>query len=227
MQREVMKWLSSLTQIKVIKMLINQHHVFDSKFLNLNRVFARSLNHYLKIKWISSIIIIVKNLIIFHVIVVNSERWTQTISYAKWTYIKKMIHRVKRIISSSSWKKNIFIKDAIKNEHDVLKIDVFKFEDAFFDDKSIIVERILELDNECIIKVMIDNNCINYLFIDIDIAQKVCDSLNINFLKLNKSREMKNYEERRNKNIIHVIYLFMTIQNHTKSFIFIMIIKFN
>jgi hypothetical protein len=113
----------------------------------------------------------------------------------------------------------------MKNKHDVLKIDVFNFEDVLFDDKSIIVECILELDSEYIIKTMIDNDCTDYSFIDIDIAQKVCDSLSINFLKLNKSREMKNYDEKRNKNIIHVIYLFMTIQNHTKSFTSMMIIK--
>jgi hypothetical protein len=105
----------------------------------------------------------------------------------------------------------------MKNEHDVLEIDVFNFENAFFNDKSVIVECILELDNEYIIKAMIDNDCIDHSFIDIDIAQKVCDSLSISFLKLNKSREVKNYDERRNKDIIHVIYSFMTIQNHTKS----------
>jgi hypothetical protein len=69
----------------------------------------------------------------------------------------------------------------MKNEHDVLKINVFNFENVLFNDKSIIVECILELDNEYIIKVMINNDCTDYLFIDIDIAQKICDSLSINF----------------------------------------------
>jgi hypothetical protein len=113
----------------------------------------------------------------------------------------------------------------MKNEHDVLKIDVFNFEDALFDDKSVIVECILELDSEYIIRAMIDNDCTDYSFIDIDIAQKVCDSLSINLLKLNKSREVKNYDERRNKDITHVIYSSMTIQNHTKSSTSMMIIK--
>ncbi len=72
---------------------------------------------------------------------------------------------------------------------------------------------------------MIDNDCINFSFINIDIAQQVCDSLNINFLKLNKFREVKNYDERRNKNIIHVIYSFIIIQNHIKNSISMMIIK--
>ncbi len=64
----------------------------------------------------------------------------------------------------------------MKNKHDVLKIDVFNFEDVLFDDKSIIVECILELDSEYIIKTMIDNDCTDNSFIDIDIAQKVFDS---------------------------------------------------
>jgi hypothetical protein len=93
----------------------------------------------------------------------------------------------------------------------MLKIDVFNFEDSFFDDKSIIVECILKLNHEYIIKVIIDNDCINYSFINIDIARQVCDLLNINFLKLNMFREVKNYDEKRNKNIIHVIYLLMII----------------
>jgi hypothetical protein len=60
----------------------------------------------------------------------------------------------------------------MKSEHDVkiLKIDVFNFENIFFDDKSIIVKCILELDNEYITKIIIDNDCIDYSFIDIDIA---------------------------------------------------------
>jgi hypothetical protein len=72
---------------------------------------------------------------------------------------------------------------------------------------------------------MIDNECTDYSFIDTDIAHQVCEMLEINSLKLNKSREMKNYDERRSKNITHVIYSSMTIQDHTKSSISMMIIK--
>jgi hypothetical protein len=115
----------------------------------------------------------------------------------------------------------------MKSEHDVkmLKINVFNFEDNLFDDKSIIVECTLELDNEYMIKAMIANECTDYLFIDIDIARQVCEVLEISFLKLNKSREVKNYDERRNKNIIHAIYSSMTIQNYIESSISMMIIK--
>ncbi len=109
----------------------------------------------------------------------------------------------------------------------IMKIDVCNFEDTLFDDKSIIVDCILNLKDEYKIKAMIDNECIDYLFIDIDIAHKVCELLRIEFLQLNKLREVKKYDERRNKNITHVIYLSMKIKNHIKSSIFMMIIKFN
>jgi hypothetical protein len=115
----------------------------------------------------------------------------------------------------------------MKNKQNVkiLKADVFNFEDSLFDDKSIIVECTLEYNNEYTIKAMIDNDCIDYSFIDTDIARQVCDSLSINLLKLNKFREVKSYDERRNKDIIHVIYSFMIIQNHIESSISMMIIK--
>jgi hypothetical protein len=115
----------------------------------------------------------------------------------------------------------------MKSEQDVkvLKIDVFNFEDNLFDDKLIIVKCILKLDSEYIIKAMINNDCIDYSFINIDIAQQVCEALKISLLKLNKSREVKNYDERRDKNIIHAIYSLMIIQNHTKSSISMMITK--
>jgi hypothetical protein len=113
----------------------------------------------------------------------------------------------------------------MKNKHDVtvLKIEACNFEDILFDDKSMIVNCILE--SEYKTRAMIDNDCINYLFIDTDVAHQVCEVLKINILKLNKSREVKDYDERRDKNIIHVIYSLMIIQNHTKNSIFMMIIK--
>jgi hypothetical protein len=107
----------------------------------------------------------------------------------------------------------------------IMKIDVCNFEDTLFDDKSIIVDCILNLKDEYKTKAMINNECIDYSFIDIDIAHKVCELLRIGFLQLNKSREIKDYDERKNKNITHAIYSFMIIQNHTESLISMMIIK--
>jgi NMD protein affecting ribosome stability and mRNA decay len=107
----------------------------------------------------------------------------------------------------------------------IMKIDVCNFENILFDDKSIIVDCILDLKDEYKIKTMIDNECIDYSFIDTDIAHKVCELLRIKSSQLNKSREVKNYDERKSKDIIHVIYSSMTIQDHTKSCTLMMIIK--
>jgi hypothetical protein len=81
--------------------------------------------------------------------------------------------------------------------------------------------------NEYKIKAMINDDSINYSFIDINIVHKMCELLEISSLKLNKSREEKKNDERKNKDITHVIHSFMTIRNHTKSFTLIMIIKLN
>jgi NMD protein affecting ribosome stability and mRNA decay len=107
----------------------------------------------------------------------------------------------------------------------IMKIDVCNFENTLFDDKSVIVDCILNLKDEYKIKAMIDNECIDYSFIDTDVAHKVCKLLRIEFLQLNKSREVKNYDERKDKNITHALYSFMIIQNHTKNCISMMIIK--
>jgi hypothetical protein len=109
----------------------------------------------------------------------------------------------------------------------IVKIEACKFEDNLFDDTSIIVDCILDLKDEYKIKTMIDNDYINYSFINIDVVHRVCELLSIKSLQLNKLREVKKYDERRNKNITHVIYLSMKIKNHIKSSIFMMIIKFN
>jgi hypothetical protein len=107
----------------------------------------------------------------------------------------------------------------------IVEIGACRFEDNLFDDASVIVDCILGLEREYKTRTMIDNDCIGYFFIDIDIAHKVCELLRIEFLQLNKPREVKGYDERRNKNITHVIYSSMTIQDHTESCISMMIIK--
>ncbi len=81
------------------------------------------------------------------------------------------------------------------NEIKIVKIDVCNFEDILFDDKSIIVDCILDFKDEYKTKAMIDNECIDYSFINIDIAHKLCELLRIESLQLNKFREVKNYDE--------------------------------
>jgi hypothetical protein len=72
---------------------------------------------------------------------------------------------------------------------------------------------------------MIDNDCINYSFVNSIIVRKICETLHISLIKLNKFRKMKDYDERMSESITHVIYLRMTIRNHVESFISLLITK--
>jgi hypothetical protein len=112
MQHETKKSLSLLIRIRIIKSiktLINRSHVHDLKSLNsnLNQILEQSLNHRrLKIKWISSIVTIVKNQDISLAIVVNQEEWIRITSYEKWTYMIKTIYLLK-ILRSNREKTNL------------------------------------------------------------------------------------------------------------------------
>jgi hypothetical protein len=72
---------------------------------------------------------------------------------------------------------------------------------------------------------MINNDCTNDSFVNSIIVHKICETLKISSIKLNKSEKMKNYDERMSELIIHVIYLRMTIRNHIESFNFLLITK--
>ena len=103
-----------------------------------------------------------------------------------------------------------------------MKIDV---KDDFFDDKSVVEDCILDIKRRYNIKTMIDNDCIDYSFINIIVAQKICDALDIASLALNKFKRVKEYDDRRDKNITHVIYSFLTIRNHIESSTSMLIIE--
>jgi hypothetical protein len=72
---------------------------------------------------------------------------------------------------------------------------------------------------------MIDIDVIEYAFIDESVAQSFCETLKIESVQLIKKRLIKVYDERKNQVITHVIYSKMIIQEHTKSLIFMLIIR--
>jgi hypothetical protein len=97
--------------------------------------------------------------------------------------------------------------------------------DDLFDENSVIESCILDDENQYLVKAMIDNNCTDYLFIHKIIVRKICEALNINSIKLNKSRKMKDYDERMSESITHAIYLRMTIRDHVESSTSLLITK--
>jgi hypothetical protein len=97
--------------------------------------------------------------------------------------------------------------------------------DDLFDEDSVIESYILDDENQYLIKAMIDNDCTDYSFINSIIVRKICEALNISSIKLNKSRKMKDYDERMSESITHAIYFRMTIRDHVESSTSLLIIK--
>jgi hypothetical protein len=97
--------------------------------------------------------------------------------------------------------------------------------DDLFDDESVIESCILDDENQYLVKAMIDNDCIDYSFVNNIIVRSICEALNISSVRLNKSRKMKNYDERMSESITHVIYSRMIIRDHVESSTFLLITK--
>jgi hypothetical protein len=98
-------------------------------------------------------------------------------------------------------------------------------EDNLFDEDSIIESCILDDENSYLVRAMIDNDCTDYSFVNSAIVRRICEALNISSVKLNKSRKMKNYDERMSESITHVIYSRMIIRDHVESSTFLLITK--
>jgi hypothetical protein len=94
-----------------------------------------------------------------------------------------------------------------------------------FDDDLVIKSCILDDENQYLVKAMINNDCIDYSFVNSVIVSSICETLKISSMKLNKSRKIKRYDERMSDLIIHVIYSRMIIRDHVESFIFLLITK--
>ena len=110
----------------------------------------------------------------------------------------------------------------IDNEK-ILMMSSCNLENDLFDKDSIIENCILN--DQYLVKVMIDNDYTDYSFINEFIVRSICKTLKITFVKLLKSRKIKKYDERMSESITHVIYSRMIIRNHIESIIFMLIIK--
>jgi len=117
-----------------------------------------------------------------------------------------------------------FIKDAMK---DVLISSTMSSSNDLFVLKSLTTECVL-FSNEISysLKSLIDIEAADYLFIDKLIAQNVCDHLQIESLSLIKLKSIREFDDHYAKKFItHAIYLNLTVQDHMKRFIFMLIIQ--
>ncbi len=119
-----------------------------------------------------------------------------------------------------------FIKDMMK---DVLISSTMSSSDDFFALKSLTTECVLS-SNEISysLKLLIDTEAADYSFIDELIAQNVCNYLQIKSLTLIKAKSIREFNDHYAKKLItHVIYLNLTVQDHTIDTAFILIIWLN
>ncbi len=134
----------------------------------------------------------------------NTQKWVEC--FVVWEWFEK------RIVSS---------KDAFETKK--LVITSFLMKNNLFCDQSIM--KICTIEDKINTRVMIDTDSTDYCFVDTLTAQKICDSCKIVFIDFIKSKEMKEYDERRDKIIIQIIYSRLTIQNHIESCILMLIIE--
>jgi len=117
-----------------------------------------------------------------------------------------------------------FIKDVIK---DVLISSTMSSSNDLFALKSLTTKCVL-FSNEISysLKSLIDIEAADYSFIDELIAQNVCNQLQIKSLSLIKLKSIRRFDDHYAKKLItHAIYLNLTIQDHMKRFIFMLITR--
>jgi len=100
---------------------------------------------------------------------------------------------------------------------DVLISSMMSMSDDSFASESLTTECVLS-SNEISysLRSLIDTEAANYSFIDEVIVQIVCDQLQIKSLTLIKAKSIREFNNHYAKKLItHVIYLNLTIQDHT------------
>jgi len=76
------------------------------------------------------------------------------------------------------------------------------------------------------LKSLIDIKAADYSFINELIAQDVCDHLQIESLSLIKLKSIRKFDDHYAKKLItHAIYSNLTVQDHMKRFVFMLIIQ--
>jgi len=117
-----------------------------------------------------------------------------------------------------------FIKDVMK---DVLISSTMSSSNDLFASKSLTTECVLS-SNEISysLKSLIDIEAADYSFIDELIAQDVCNYLQIESLSLIKLKSIRKFDDHYAKKFItHAIYLNLTVQDHMKRFVFMLITR--
>jgi len=112
---------------------------------------------------------------------------------------------------------------------DVLISSMMSMSDDSFASESLTIEYVLS-SNEISysLKSLIDIKAADYSFIDEVIVQIVCDQLQIKLLTLIKAKSIQEFNDHYAKKLItHIIYLNLTVQDHTIDTAFMLITRLN
>ena len=66
---------------------------------------------------------------------------------------------------------------------------------------------------------LLDTGATRYSFVDLAIACRICDELVIELIRLSKPKAIQGFDGKRAPNVIHAIYLTMTVQDHRETVI--------
>ena len=95
-----------------------------------------------------------------------------------------------------------------------------------FQDNFLVIKCTLVFDKyEHNLQTLMNTDVTEYAFIDEKIAQLVCETLQITSVMLSRSKLVNEFDDRKIKLIIHVIYFTLIVQNHSEIIIFMFIIK--
>ncbi len=91
-----------------------------------------------------------------------------------------------------------------------------------FDENSILINCLMK---KHFLITMINIDVTKYVFVDESIAQRICDVMSIELIKLVKKRVIKTYNDKKSQIIIHAIYSSMIIQRYIKGLTSMLITK--
>ena len=106
-----------------------------------------------------------------------------------------------------------------------MKICLFNFQHNTLNEfhcKFLIKKIILFFENQKFkMHELININVFDYVFINNEIAQKICDKFQIFFVRLFKFKKVFDFDDRKIQSIIHQILIKIILLNHLKNFFFV------
>ena len=87
----------------------------------------------------------------------------------------------------------------------------------FFTEKALVASCVLENKSEIKTTTLLDTGATGYSFVNPAMAQRICDNLLIEPIRLSKPKAIRGFDGKQAPSVTHAIYPTMTIQTHTET----------